>query len=443
MKYLTIFLLLFSLGTLSAEHYIYPTTTLVENFGATWCGACAFALAGLSVLESDTNNSEMVVARLLTESGDYSNAAIDSRFAYYDVIGLPAAIFNGKTRVDGSGDDIADGSLYHTALNRSRYLGSPLKLQMPLFNAVTGNISVSVELLNPELEIASASLVYYLVEEDVDTELTHILRDLQVQEIALNYTGTAVPYSVNFDIDPSWDLNKLWALAFVQTPNKSILQTVSSLPLPQYHVQAALPFDTMMQGEANTQHISAAFLIYNLGDSDSYTRQIEVVSAPDDWYFNYCDEAGNCYPGSMAIPFDLASGAAVAFDLNLSIGSPGTGIFNFVVNSAHLGSYKIPFEYRVGTSNDDLVAPVELLHISSYPNPFRSELIFELTSHKAGLSSSIEIFNIRGQKVTSIAVDQLKQGLNSITWTASSLPNGIYFYKLAGHSKTHKVLKVR
>ena len=443
MKYITLILMLFSLAGLSADPIIYPTTTLAENFGATWCGACAFALAGLDVVAADTNNSELVAVRLLTESGAYSTAEIDARFSYYDVLGLPAVIFNGKTRVDGSGDGIADGSRYHEALNSYRYLGSPLKMEMASFVAASGSVSLSIKLLNPDLFIADASLVYYLVEDNVDADLTHILRDLVIQDFSMAYTGNEQLFEGSFTVDPAWNASNLWAVAFVQLDNKSILQSVSSLPTLTYQVQAALPFDTLIQGPAGGQYESPAFYIYNLGEADTFTRQIEVISAPSDWYFNYCDVDGNCYPGTAQIPFSLTAGAYVAYDLNLSIGSEGTGIFNFVISSANLGEYKIPFTYSTGTANGDLVASAELISVRSHPNPFADQLSFELDSAKAGHFGDIEIFNLKGQKVQSIPLCSLNQGISSIALDTKDLPNGVYFYKVQGLAKAAKILKIR
>ncbi len=443
MKYLTFILLLLSISMLAADPVIYPTTTLAENFGATWCGACQFALDGLDVLDAETNNSEVVFARLLTESGDYTTLEIDARFGYYEVLGLPAVIFNGKTRVDGSGDGIADGSLYQDAMQNYLYLGSPIRMSMPTFVNATGMVSVDIEMLNPDLSFEDAKLIYYLIEDDIDDELTHIVRDIITQDIDIAYTGSVVEYDTTFDMDYSWNVNNLWAVAFVQLQNQSIIQSASSLPLPENLIQAALPFDNTIYGPANGQYESPAFYIYNLGAADSYTRHIEVISAPDDWYFNYCDIDGNCYPGSMQIPFTLGEGEYAAYDLNLSIGSDGIAYFNFVINSDLMGEYKIPFYYSTATANADALAPSTLSVVKAYPNPFSAGLNIEVESAKDVSTSRIEIFNIKGQKLKSIALKELRQGPNYLQVDLSELSNGVYFYRLEGSQSTGKLLKIK
>ncbi|MCD8479338.1 MAG: hypothetical protein LRZ88_03290 [Candidatus Cloacimonetes bacterium] len=89
-------------------------------------------------------------------------------------------------------------------------------------------------------------------------------------------------------------------------------------------------------------------------------------------------------PARSRVPFELGSGESTAYDLNLSIGSDGTAIFNFVISSDNLGEYKIPFVYSTGTSNSDQVASPGLSVLRSYPNPFSAQLSFEIESAKAG-----------------------------------------------------------
>ena len=171
------------LGAQTAAYY--PTTTLVENFGASWCAACAFAQQGLDVIESEVNDSEIIIPRLLTESGPYSNPEMDARFQYYNVLGFPAVIFNGKIRVNGSDEPVMDGSLYREALNQFRYLGSPLKMTVESFDHNSGDYSFKVSMVNDEIAIEDANVVFYLVENDLPEELNRIVRALQSHPISI------------------------------------------------------------------------------------------------------------------------------------------------------------------------------------------------------------------------------------------------------------------
>ena len=66
----------------------------------------------------------------------------------------------------------------------------------------------------------------------------------------------------------------------------------------------------------------------------------------------------------------------------------------------------------------------------NYPNPFNpsTEISFSLpqASHV-----TLEVFNIRGQKVEVLASGSFTAGTHTITWDASKQPSGIYFYRIS------------
>ena len=445
MKYITFILLILAIGSLMATPTIYPTTSVVEDFGSTTCGACGVAVQGLNVLADTVNPFELSFSRLYTQSGSYTTPEIDARFTHYEVVGFPVVMFNGKTRIEGSGEGIAEGTVYQNAYKQYRFIGSPLKMTLGSFNQFTGAFSGSVEMISPTANIENATIFYYLMEDLVDTNITNVVRDIVSEPFSLSGAGSIQNFNTTFQIDPTWDENNLWAVAFVQLANNAILQSVNTIPKPDRFVQAALSFDTHIVGAANTQYESPVFWIYNRGVADDFTRHIEVIAAPADWYFNYCGEDGNCYPGHIEIPFNLQSGAYVGFDLNLTIGSPGMAWFNFVVSSPSMGDYKIPFVYQVeGVSSDDPIAVPAMVSIdSSYPNPFKNEISFEVNSAKAGSSALVQIFNVKGQKVQELFANNLNAGSNTISWDSSDLPNGVYFYSLNGGTQSGKILKVK
>lgn len=446
MKYIMIVIMLISgIALLSADPIYYPTTTVIENFGASWCGGCALAEEGLTAMLNALHPGEVIIGRLLTESGAYSNLEVDSRFDYYEVMGLPAVIFNGKIRVDGASHDTVDGADYLAAIRYFRYLGSPLKMSVQSFDASSGAFSVLTRMVHDDYALEDANIVFYLVEDEITTELNHIVRSVQTEPITLSGAGSSFLSGTYFTMDPSWVEANLWAFAFVQLPSKAILQGVSTQPDPQYSIRAAIPFDQDIRSDTPGTFISPPFWIYNLGQANDVTMHIEIISAPDDWYFNYCDEPGNCYPGSMSIPFSYAAGEAQSFDLNINATENGTAQFNLVVESPDSGIYKIPFTFTLGpVSNSDALAPATQITLNnSYPNPFQSELSFEISSSKAGLSSALEIYNVKGQKLAEIPLQHLNKGVNRVSWQAEDLPNGVYLYRLKDTRQSGKVLKVR
>ena len=78
---------------------------------------------------------------------------------------------------------------------------------------------------------------------------------------------------------------------------------------------------------------------------------------------------------------------------------------------------------------------------TNYPNPFNPETIISFSIAEASSFVTLDIFNIKGQKVKQLVTDQLSSGEHSITWTGTDQNNkpvssGVYFYRLKVDGKT-------
>jgi len=80
------------------------------------------------------------------------------------------------------------------------------------------------------------------------------------------------------------------------------------------------------------------------------------------------------------------------------------------------------------------------------PNPAKDDAIFSFSLAKNG-QIELSVFNVLGQKVTTVYNGTLGAGLHSIKWNLkdqknNQLPNGVYFYKLSdgSHSSTRRLL---
>ncbi len=419
-------------GFLCAQPNFMPVTTLAEDFGSLSCPNCLIAWQGLEAVHSVTHNGEFVSARLYTESGSLSNDEVDERFNYYGVIGLPNVIFNGKISIEGAGEGTADGTNYLNALSQTRYSASPVKIDITNFNLGRGTVSANVTMLSPTAVISNAKLVYYLLEDNVGEEINVVRGTLYDDIASLSGAGTTLNFNHTFDLNPNWSVSNLWGLIFLQLADKTIVQCVSSLPLPEYNFRVAMDWKPTVTVDPNTNYLSSPVWFFNLGTSDNYTMSIQVDNAPTDWYFNYCDEAGNCYPGSIDRPFSLAAGATTSIHLNLMIGSAGTANFRIVVNSPYIGSYSVPFQIMAGTPViDDLHLSTPLIVKGLYPNPVKSSAAFQLYNPKNNGAATIEIYNVKGQKVQTLMPTNLHNGDNEISFVPDkNLPDGIYFYRL-------------
>ena len=112
----------------------------------------------------------------------------------------------------------------------------------------------------------------------------------------------------------------------------------------------------------------------------------------------------------------------------------------------------VPVTCHVGATaiDDDVVLlPVDFAAYQNYPNPFNpsTEIKFDLpvNSHVR-----LEIFNVLGQKVTTVIDDDMEAGFRSVIWNGddrngNQVASGVYFYRLSAgdHNFTKKMMMLK
>lgn len=92
----------------------------------------------------------------------------------------------------------------------------------------------------------------------------------------------------------------------------------------------------------------------------------------------------------------------------------------------------------VSTGSNDQTIPSEFRVLQNQPNPFNASttISFSLPVQK---NVKVCVFNITGQKVSTLQDAILPAGVHSIIWDASSFPSGSYFYTvIAGDNRITK-----
>ncbi|MDO9576253.1 MAG: PKD domain-containing protein [Candidatus Cloacimonadales bacterium] len=114
------------------------------------------------------------------------------------------------------------------------------------------------------------------------------------------------------------------------------------------------------------------------------------------------------------------------------------------------GSYsdtelKIDYITVTGTGNEDELIPWETRLIGNHPNPFNPTTTISFSISK---ESNVEllVFNVKGQRVKTLANNQFERGFHSIIWngddeSGKAVSSGIYYYKLNINGKTEAVKK--
>ena len=86
-----------------------------------------------------------------------------------------------------------------------------------------------------------------------------------------------------------------------------------------------------------------------------------------------------------------------------------------------------------GIAKDKNLLPENFSVKQNYPNPFNPSTTIEFTINENS-NVNLSIYNLLGQKITTLINQPMSAGAHSVQFNASNLSSGIYFYHIAIHS---------
>lgn len=89
-------------------------------------------------------------------------------------------------------------------------------------------------------------------------------------------------------------------------------------------------------------------------------------------------------------------------------------------------------------SNQQSVSPTKFALVGNYPNPFNPSTIIMYTLPEAA-RVTLTVFNVLGQKVQTADLGMQSPGKRQVTFNASRLSSGVYFYQLQMKSANGKI----
>ncbi|MCP4582328.1 MAG: T9SS type A sorting domain-containing protein [candidate division Zixibacteria bacterium] len=90
---------------------------------------------------------------------------------------------------------------------------------------------------------------------------------------------------------------------------------------------------------------------------------------------------------------------------------------------------------------DEVNRPVNFSLNQNYPNPFNASTVISFNLKEAA-PVTIDVFDITGAKVTTLIEGDLTAGNHDVTWNASDVASGVYYYKLSAGDATETMRAV-
>ena len=115
-----------------------------------------------------------------------------------------------------------------------------------------------------------------------------------------------------------------------------------------------------------------------------------------------------------------------------------------VIAGASSGGEDLGWVLTGSFSEGEIDLPSEFALMSNYPNPFNATTMISYQLPSAG-EVKLEIYNLLGSRVATLVNGEQEAGYRSVTWDASDVSSGVYFYKLTAgdYTDTKRMILVK
>ncbi|MBI5475245.1 MAG: T9SS type A sorting domain-containing protein [Ignavibacteriales bacterium] len=142
---------------------------------------------------------------------------------------------------------------------------------------------------------------------------------------------------------------------------------------------------------------------------------------------------------TWCLPIDVTQGSYVTGMNDIALSSNAIHVvYNNTVGNSFCVFYRRGIFLTTGIKEDNNEIPEGFSLSQNYPNPFNpsTKLSFDI-SHSSFVS--MKVYDVFGREVATL-VNEIKQpGKYTVTWDASSLASGVYFYSLISQDSRYKI----
>ena len=277
------------------------------------------------------------------------------------------------------------------------------------------NNSVTAEMADALHDASDHLPVYMDVWFD---DLTYSEQGIVITEVMANPASVSDSYGEWFEVlnttDSTIDMHG-WSIKDLDGDEHHLISGQATIPiLPGEYFILAKNSDQTQNGGVNVNYVYNGYSLSNSDDEiillDASGAIVDEVHYSNGWPFS----SGV----SMEIHDPFNDNALIEnwFSSNMSYGDGDTG------------SPGIPFDGTLETE-EILLSPSNFDLVSLYPNPFNPEVTIQVNVREPG-ELNIDIFNLSGRRVKTLANSTIGVGSYSFKWDSSNNSSGMYFFKL-------------
>ncbi len=113
----------------------------------------------------------------------------------------------------------------------------------------------------------------------------------------------------------------------------------------------------------------------------------------------------------------------------------GSKLLTFGTDGGPIGDPRWATNAPTAVLRNPVAHPAQFGLAQNYPNPFNPSTMINFSISKPGMTS-LDVYNILGQKVATLIRGNLTAGQHSVEFNAVNMPSGVYIYKLSSNAQT-------
>lgn len=233
------------------------------------------------------------------------------------------------------------------------------------------------------------------------------------------------------------------------------------LPIYNENIQINSPFTIQLNTAATDETYNLIVTINKLGQIDASNLKLHLAltesGIPENWQgqteLHFVERL--MAPDANGTSLDFGAGNEIQIPLDITTQTAWNleelEVVAFIQNPATKVVYQgtKAMLNEIGAVNANSVITPAQFSMNNYPNPFNPSTTIQLNIAQDA-PVQLHIYNLRGQKVTTLANEALQAGLHTFTWNGldddnQSVSSGMYFYKaqVGSHSQTKKMLLLK
>lgn len=277
------------------------------------------------------------------------------------------------------------------------------------------NNSVSAEMADALHDASDHLPVYMDVWFD---DLTYSDQGIVITEVMANPASVSDSYGEWFEVlnttDSTIDMHG-WSIKDLDGDEHQLTSGQATIPiLSGEYLILAKNGDQTQNGGVNVNYVYNG---YSLSNSEDEIILVDASGAiVDEVHYS------NGWPFSSGVSMEIHD----PFNDNALIENWFSSTISY--GDGDTGSPGIPFDGTLETE-EILLSPSNFDLVSLYPNPFNPEVTIQVNVGEPG-ELNIDIFNLSGRRVKTLANSTIGVGSYSFKWNSSNNSSGMYFFKL-------------